>query len=112
MKMIGHQAIRVHLPAGLKTGLPERTQKPASILFILEDRFTAIPAIHHMINRADVLHSQLPGYTTESAWPSKNCQLSGPTPFQLSGPTPFQLSGPTPFLFPFQIKNSQASART
>src|SRR6266571_355372 len=35
-RMIGHQAILMHLPARLETGIPERTQKPASILFILE----------------------------------------------------------------------------
>jgi hypothetical protein len=81
MKMIGHQAIRMHLPAGLQTDLLERTQKPASILFILEDRFAAMPAIHPMINRADVLDSQLPGHTAESARPSENCQLSGPLSF-------------------------------
>ena len=48
------------------SALPERTQKPASIL-ILEDRFAAIPAIHHMINRPDALHPQLAWQRPKSA---------------------------------------------
>src|SRR5216117_2219610 len=36
------QIIRPTAPRVFSQRLPERTQKPASILFILEDRFTAI----------------------------------------------------------------------
>jgi hypothetical protein len=43
--------------AGLAKDLPQRLQKPRSILVILENLLKPIPAIQHTINRAGIFHS-------------------------------------------------------
>jgi hypothetical protein len=57
MKMIGHQTIRLHLPTGFETSLPQRGQETLAVSVILENRFAPIPAIHDVINRPGILNS-------------------------------------------------------
>jgi len=58
MKMIPHQTQRMNLPARSGANLPERFDEPLAIPVIFEYLLTPIPAIHHMINRARIFHSQ------------------------------------------------------
>jgi hypothetical protein len=67
MKMISQQTQRMHLPTGPEASFPQRFQKPFPILVVFENRFPPIPAIHHMINRSGILHSQLAGHAVEIA---------------------------------------------
>ena len=60
MKMISHQAIRMHLLSRLLASLPQRFQKPPPILVIQKNRLLPIPPAHHMIIRSCVFQAQLP----------------------------------------------------
>ncbi len=44
--MIGHQAAGMDLPIGLLADLPQRHQKPAPILLVLENGLALVAAIH------------------------------------------------------------------
>jgi hypothetical protein len=55
MKMVQHQAPGVHLPIGLPARLPQRFQKQQPISVVTENRLSAIPTIHHVINRPRIL---------------------------------------------------------
>src|SRR5262245_35822106 len=59
MKMIGHQTIGMNPPTGLGAGLPERLKKKLPIRIILENRFTPIAVVHHLVNRPGALNSEL-----------------------------------------------------
>jgi hypothetical protein len=50
--MVAHEAEGVNLPIGFGAGLAESFQKPFPVGVIAEDGFTAVTAIHHMVNRA------------------------------------------------------------
>jgi hypothetical protein len=65
MKMIRHQAIRMDLPPGFDTSLGQRLAEAVPIRVILEDRFAAITAIHDVVNRAGILHSELASHADE-----------------------------------------------
>jgi hypothetical protein len=56
--MIGHQTTGMNLPARLLAGFRKGRQKTVIILGIAENRFAAVAAIHHMINRPRILDSQ------------------------------------------------------
>ena len=58
MKMIVHQAIGMHLPAGLGAALAQGFQKKLAVLVILENRLPPISPVHDVINRAGILHSE------------------------------------------------------
>jgi hypothetical protein len=58
--MVAHQAPGVHLPVGLLAGLAQGLEKHLAILRGAEDRFAMVATVHHMINRAQILHSELP----------------------------------------------------
>jgi hypothetical protein len=60
MEVIADQAIRVHLPRGLLTGLLQSADKPLAILVIPEDRLATVTAVHDMINCSRILQPQLP----------------------------------------------------
>lgn len=62
MKMIGHQTIRMDLPAGLVTGFGEALKEAQSILVVVEDGFAAVAAVHEVVQRSGVLQSQLSGH--------------------------------------------------
>ena len=55
MKMIVHQAIGMHLPPRLETGLTKRTQKLLSIRIIVKNRFASIAPAHHVVARPGIL---------------------------------------------------------
>ena len=59
VKMVGHQAIGMHLPIGLDTALPQRLQAAEPIRVIFENRLPPISPVHHMIDRARILHRQV-----------------------------------------------------
>jgi septum formation inhibitor-activating ATPase MinD len=62
MKMIAHQTIRMDAPAGLGAGFREGFKETDAVVVVLEDGFTAVTAIHHVIDRSGVLDSQLAGH--------------------------------------------------
>ena len=59
MKMIGHQTIRMHLPARFDACFTERAEEPLAIFVILEDGLAPISPIHQVINRARIFDSEL-----------------------------------------------------
>ena len=59
VKVIGHQAEAMYLPAGLVTALTQRLQKPLPVLIILEDSLTAVATVHDVIDGTRIFHSQL-----------------------------------------------------
>ena len=58
MKMIRHEHVGVDLPPGLGASISQRLDEPLPILVILENSFPPIPAVHDVINRLRILHSQ------------------------------------------------------
>ena len=62
VKVVAHQAIRMHLPAGLLTGLRQRLQQSLSVLVILEDGLPLVTPIHHMIDCPRILNAHLPSH--------------------------------------------------
>jgi hypothetical protein len=54
MKMIGHETIGVDLPAGFLAGLAEGKEKALTVEVVLENGFTAVAAIHHMIDGSGI----------------------------------------------------------
>lgn len=55
MKMVAHQAVRMHLPFSLCTSFSERAKKPLPVLVILKNVLALVAAIEHMINCAGIL---------------------------------------------------------
>jgi hypothetical protein len=64
VKMIAHQAIRVHLPLRLAASLSQRGQKTFPVDVVPKDVLTPVPATHYMINRPFIFHSQFARHTT------------------------------------------------
>ena len=62
VKVIAHEAIRMHLPTSLLTRLRERLQQPLLVLVILEDGLPPVAPVHHVINRPRILDAQLPSH--------------------------------------------------
>src|ERR1035438_7001665 len=69
VKVVAHEAIRMHLPAGLLTRLRERLQEPLPVLVILENGLPPVAPIHHVINRPRILDAQLPSHPPRLALP-------------------------------------------
>src|SRR5439155_19608927 len=59
MKMIADQTVAMNLPTGLLTDFLQRLQEQVPIFVTKENRLPSGPAIHYMINRAFIFHSQL-----------------------------------------------------
>src|SRR6266478_8352235 len=57
MKVIAHQAIRMDLPAGLFTSLPERFKKALPVLVVIENGVAPVASAHQVIDRAAVLNA-------------------------------------------------------
>jgi hypothetical protein len=57
MKMVAHQAIRMHLPAGLLASLAQRLQLPLPVRVVGEDRFPSVAPIHDRLIRTRVLEA-------------------------------------------------------
>src|SRR6266536_282967 len=58
MKMIRHEAERMHLPAGFVAGLARRAEEALPILLIPGNRLPPVPAIYRMINRPRIFNSE------------------------------------------------------
>ena len=67
VKVVGHQAERVHLPVGLGTALAQGFQETLPVSIVLEDGIPPIPTIHHMINGSFIFDSQLARHRPNSA---------------------------------------------
>jgi hypothetical protein len=59
MKIIAHQAIRMHLPAGFSARCAQGPEKISSIQIIAKNFFAPIASAHQVINGALILNSQL-----------------------------------------------------
>ena len=59
MKMVPHQAIRMHLESGLLTGLGQGLEKILPVHGTSENILPAVPTAHDVINRPRIFHSQL-----------------------------------------------------
>src|ERR1051325_11113161 len=66
VKMILHQAIRVHLPAGLLAGFRQGRKKHLTVFVLQEYLLASITAAQHMVNRPLILHARFSGHWTES----------------------------------------------
>ena len=54
----------MNLPTGLPAALAQGAEEQLSIRVALKDGLTSIPAIHDVVDRAGVLHSQPAGHAT------------------------------------------------
>ena len=54
MKMVAHQAARMHLPLSLCTSPCKRAQKSLVVLVILENVLALVASIEHLIHRAGI----------------------------------------------------------
>ena len=57
MKVVGHQAVRVHLKIRLETRFGHCFEEILSIDFIEENVFAPISSAHHMVNRSRILNA-------------------------------------------------------
>jgi hypothetical protein len=57
VKMVAHQAIRMHLPSRLLACLRQRFEEVLAVHIIDENVLPAVSTIHHVIDRARKLHS-------------------------------------------------------
>ncbi len=67
MKMIEHEAERMHPPTRLGARLPQRPNEPLPVLIVPEYRLPPVPAIHDMIDRSGIFHSELPRHAQQPA---------------------------------------------
>ena len=56
------------LPFRFDTRLGQSLKEALPIRVILEDGFTAVTPIHHMVNRPWILHSELAGHADGLPW--------------------------------------------
>jgi hypothetical protein len=66
MKMIAHQTVGVNLPPCLAAGLGQGNQEQPKVPRTAKDLLTAIPSIHHMINRSRKFTAHLAWHEAES----------------------------------------------
>jgi hypothetical protein len=62
VKVVLHEAIRMHLPEGLATPLLQGLEKHFMVLVLQEDVLTAIASIQHVVNGAFIFHAGFPGH--------------------------------------------------
>ncbi|MCG3776134.1 MAG: hypothetical protein JW395_2983 [Nitrospira sp.] len=75
MKMIRHEDIGVNLPARLGANLAQRVNEALAIRIIHEDPFAPVTAIHDVIDRTNLLDSQLSDQTGEVALAALNFNI-------------------------------------
>jgi hypothetical protein len=56
--MVAHKTPGVDLPVGLQASFPEGVQEQKPILVAIEDRFAAVSAVHHVVDRSWILRSE------------------------------------------------------
>jgi len=57
--MVEHQAIRMHLPAGLLTGLGQCLDEVVPVDVVQENVVALVPTAHDVIHRSGILNSKL-----------------------------------------------------
>ena len=55
VKRVGHETIRINLPAGLARGFGEGCQKTLAVEVLPEDRFAAVAPIHEVVNSSRIV---------------------------------------------------------
>jgi len=80
----------MNLPLGFGAHLTQSFQEPLTVRIVVEDGLAAVAPIHHVINRARILHAQLAGHWATLRSPSglskQNHAMCGTDPFL----TPFR----------------------
>ena len=66
VKMVAHQAIGMHLEAGLLAGLRQGLEKILPVHVIQKNVLTPVAAAHHMVNGARILNSQFSRHGSHS----------------------------------------------
>jgi hypothetical protein len=74
MKVIGHEAVGVNLPAGLFAGLSQGLQKAVAVEVIFEEGFAPVAAIHNVVDSARVLNSQFARHGPALCLKGRLCQ--------------------------------------
>ena len=59
MKMIAHQAVRVHLPLRFVTSLAQRGQELLAVLVVPEDILALVPTVHDVVHCPGIFNAQL-----------------------------------------------------
>jgi hypothetical protein len=67
MKMIPHQAIGMHLPAGFRARFGNGLEKVLAVHIVEEYVFSAVAPAHDVIDRAGILKSHFPGHENSRA---------------------------------------------
>jgi hypothetical protein len=62
--MVAHQTPGQHSPARFGAGFTQSFQEQSAISIFQGNRFTAVPAVYHVINRTRIFHSQLARHST------------------------------------------------
>lgn len=62
MKVVAHQTISVHLPAGFLASFTQGFEKALAVLIIMENIFAPVAAVHEVVDRPFVLHAQPSGH--------------------------------------------------
>ena len=86
MKMIGHQAIGMHLPAGLLAAFGQSFDKAVAVLVVFKDSFAAVAAIHEMIDGAGILEAELARHGTTRCQKSLLVSIVMTDPFSRTDP--------------------------
>src|SRR5437867_8664820 len=89
-----YQTPGMHLPFGFSAALAQGLQEPRPVCVVLENGFAPVPAVHQVVNRPGILHSEFSRHAP-SLTPTRHlCQCLGLTPFrhlcQCLGLTPFR----------------------
>jgi hypothetical protein len=80
MKMIGHQAIRMNLPACPPAGAFQNLEKQLSICIVSNNGFSPVASAQHMIEGARILNSQWSSHEPEPDRNGELCQYLALTP--------------------------------
>jgi hypothetical protein len=67
MKVVGHQAERMHLPAGFLATFRQSVKEQHPILVGPENGFAPVAAIHDVIDRSRIFNSEFSGHGAEFA---------------------------------------------
>jgi hypothetical protein len=82
MKVIAHQAERMHLPAGFATALGQGFHEQHPILVVFEYWFAPVTTIHHMVNCTGIFYSELPCHAQTLSNTPLICQYQELTRFR------------------------------
>src|SRR5213596_3490295 len=83
MKVIGHQAQGMHLPAGLAASFAQGVYEPLPIRVIPENGFAPVAPIHHVVNGTGIFHSELARHGAETIHTALIWQYQELTRFRL-----------------------------